>query len=79
MVRELFRVAWDRFKIIGAIVGDTQARIIAMLFYFTILVPFGVGSRLLSDPLRLKHAREQSTWLSRDPLPTDLDSAKQQG
>lgn len=73
------RIAWKRLQIISAIVGDVQSRVIATLFYFTILVPFGLGSRLLSDPLRLRTSREQSTWLDRDPIPTDMNTARQQG
>ncbi len=78
-MRELIGIAWERLKIIAAIVGDVQARAISMLFYYTILVPFGLGARLLSDPLRLRINREQSTWLNREPVPTDLNAAKQQG
>lgn len=78
-MRELIGIAWDRLRVIAAIVGDVQGRFIALLFYFTILVPFGIGSRLLSDPLRLRINREQSTWLNREPIPTDLNAAKQQG
>jgi len=86
-VREIWDIAWHRFNVIQAIVSDANARIIAILFYFTVLVPFGVGSRLFSDPLRLKtvkssDGKEKSVgqaWLNRDPVPSDLDSARQQG
>ena len=40
---EIVHLAWDRFKIIAGIVGDVQGRVIVTLFYFTILVPFGIG------------------------------------
>jgi hypothetical protein len=46
------------------------------LFYFTILAPFGLISLFFSDPFREK-AKPQ--WFSREPVPTDLDSAKRQG
>jgi hypothetical protein len=35
-----------------------------------------MGSRLFSDPLRRKSTAQ---WLERAPIPTDLESAQQQG
>jgi hypothetical protein len=86
-VRELWDIAWHRFNVIQAIVSDANARIIAILFYFTILIPFGLGSRLLSDPLKLKMVKDSDgkvksvgqAWHKREPVPSDLDSARQQG
>ena len=75
----IWRTAWDRFNIITSIIGDVQGRVIAILFYFTILVPFGLGSRLFSDPLRRKVEGRTTFWEERAPLPTDLDAAKRQG
>lgn len=86
-MRDIFDVAWHRFSIISSIISDANARIISVLFYFTILVPFGIGSTLLSDPLRRKVTRAVDgsiqhpglAWIDRDPVPNDLDSARQQG
>lgn len=75
-MREIIRIAWDRFNLIGSIIGDVQSRVLVTAFYFTILVPFGIGSRLFSDPLRRS---EDSRWLERPAVPDDLDSARQQG
>jgi len=76
---EIIQLAWNRFKIITAIIGDVQGRLIATLFYFTILVPFGVMSRLLSDPLRLKTLAGDFSWLDRPAVPEELDAAQKQG
>jgi hypothetical protein len=76
-VRDLILFAWKRLGIISSIVGDTVARVISVLFYCTILVPFGLGSRLFSDPLRLH--QPQAVWLAREPLSHELEAAKQQG
>jgi hypothetical protein len=78
-LREIFSLAWKRFNVITAVIGDVQGRIIATLFYFTIFLPFGIGSRLFSDPLRQKSSGKTSAWLVRPPVPTDLESAKRQG
>lgn len=76
-MREIWEIAFSRFKVISSIVSDTSARIVAILFYFTFFVPFGIVSVLFSDPLRIKE--NQPKWIDRDPVPSDLDSAKQQG
>ncbi len=77
-MKEIIDLAWDRFKIITSIVGDVQGRVIVTLFYFTILVPFGIGARLFGDSLRLKHD-ESPQWQERPPVPTELEEARRQG
>ncbi len=77
MLRDIVVLAWGRFKTIIAIVTDIESRLIATVFYFTILVPFGIGSRLLSDPLQMRN--KEISWSSREPIPDDLEVAKRQG
>ncbi len=76
-MKEILNLAWHRFSVISSIISDANARIVAVIFYFTIFMPFGIISRLFTDPLRLKNL--QPIWIPREPVPTDLDSAKQQG
>jgi hypothetical protein len=76
-VRKYWNEAWERFKIIGALVGDGNARAVSLLFYFTVFVPFALIARLFTDPLRIK--ANSSQWLDRAPVPTDIKSAKEQG
>lgn len=76
-MRNIFQIAWDRFSTISSIIADVSARVVLVVFYFTILMPFGIGYTLLGDPLQKKQQR--ASWLQRDPLPTDIDSARQQG
>lgn len=86
-MREYWTLGWYRFQIIASVVSDANARFVSLLFYFTILVPFGIGSTLLSDPLRRKTTRDANGnahhaglgWVERDPVPNDIDSARQQG
>lgn len=78
-MREIINLAWDRFKVITSIIGDTQSQVIAILFYFTVFVPFGVGTRILSDPLRQQTSHLQTYWVDRHSAPTDLESSKRQG
>ena len=76
-MREIVKHAWRRFGIITSVIGDFQGRVIATLFYFTVLAPFGLGSRLASDPMKIRS--QGSQWLERDEVANDLDSAKRQG
>lgn len=78
-MREILRLTWERMMIIATIVGDVEGRVIATLFYFTILVPFGLGSRLLSDPLHLRGNLQNVQWVERAPVENELDAARQQG
>jgi hypothetical protein len=75
-VQELIQFAWKRFSLLTAILGEFQGRFIITAFYFTIFVPFGLGSRIFSDPL---HRKDAPHWRERQPVPADLESAQQQG
>ena len=76
-MNSILRHAWKRFGLITSIIGDFQGRLFAMVFYFSVLVPFGIGSRLSSDPLRLK--AQNAEWLDRPETGRDLESAQRQG
>jgi hypothetical protein len=58
----MLRRLWARWKVIARRIGEFQSRLLLCLFYFVILAPFGLGVRLLSDPLRLRR-RSLSQWL----------------
>jgi len=76
----ILRLAWERFNIIGSVLGDVQGKVIARILYFTILVPFGIGSRLLIDPMVIRGKnRLTATWVERPAVPSDLNSAREQG
>ncbi len=76
-MRTIWQTAWHRFSIISGVVSDASARIVATIFYFTVLVPFGIGYTLFADPLHRKN--NQPRWHDRAPIPTDIESAKEQG
>jgi hypothetical protein len=78
-LKEIATISWERFKIITGIIGDVQGRLIAILFYFTILVPFGIASRLLSDPLNIKRTASSTAWLERHPASREIEAAQRQG
>ena len=76
-MRKTLELAWQRFNLNSSIVADGNGRFIATLFYFTILLPFGLLSALFMDPLRIKS--NETTWQQREPVPTDIESAREQG
>ena len=71
-------LAWERFSINSSAVADINGRFIATLFYWTVLVPFGLLSVVFMDPLR-KRKTHDAKWLTREPAPADLKSAREQG
>ena len=76
-LKEIWDIAWDRFSVVSSVIADGNGRFIATLFYFTIMVPFGLLSSLTMDPLRIKEMN--TDWIKRDPVPTDIESAREQG
>jgi hypothetical protein len=78
-LRKITHIAWERFKIITGVIGDVQGRLIAILFYFSILVPFGVASRMFSDPLNIRRDTSSSAWLERPPASAEIEAAQRQG
>ncbi len=70
--------AWNRWKIIGGVLGNYQGRIIVLFFYYTIMLPFGLGVRFLSDPLKIKSSNLPARWVARDPVSSQLEDARRQ-
>ena len=70
-----FWSGWLRF---GHFMGDIVARVVMTLFYFTILLPFGVIVTLFSDPLDLKHKDKQPAWHPRTTGDRTLEEARRQ-
>lgn len=75
---ELLRRIWVLWKALGRFVGNLVGRVVLTIFYFTVFVPFGLGTRLLSDPLAIK-AVPPDFWLARETQTDTLDSARRQG
>jgi hypothetical protein len=50
----LIKNFWHGWQAFGQFLGNWLARVVLTVFYFTIFVPFGLGVRLFSDPLRIK-------------------------
>jgi hypothetical protein len=69
--------AWNRWLKTAGVIGDFQARVVLSLFYFVIVLPFGLAVRLFADPLRVKE-RCDTTWSSFETRAATLDEARKQ-
>ena len=73
----LLRRLWGRWKAWGRFLGNLVARVVLSLFYFTVLVPYGLGVRWFGDPLQIK-TRPNPMWQSRTPQDSNLADAGRQ-
>lgn len=77
-MKELLRRIWRNWQELGRDLGDFQAHALLTVFYFTVLIPFGVLVRLLADPLSVRPSGASSSWSRRESPITSLDSARRQ-
>jgi hypothetical protein len=66
-----FWASWKRF---GELMGNFVGRLFLTLFYFTIFLPFGVGSRLAADFLHTK--QRDPRWFKRQANCGTLEDAR---
>lgn len=69
------RNLWTRWKRFGQRVNDQVARVILVVFYFTVALPFGTLVRLAMDPLELR-PRPNRGWSKREAKLGDLEAAR---
>ena len=58
--------------------ADVQARVLLTVFYFTMMLPFGIVLGLFKDPLRIKSRPSGSYRVERKPVSETLADAKRQ-
>lgn len=66
---------WTLWKRFGQFMGDLVGRVVLTLFYFTILLPFGLGARLFCEWLDIKSGAKP-TWSARETMDQTLDDAR---
>lgn len=69
---------WSRWRAMSQKAADVQARVLLTVFYFTVMLPFGVVFGLFKDPLRIKQRPSGSYWVERKPSSGTLADAKRQ-
>jgi hypothetical protein len=67
------RLLWEHWKTFAHALGNFQARLLLLLFYYVVAAPFALGLKLLSDPLRLRTRRPE--WTPRTERAGDALSA----
>ena len=72
----LYKRAWQGWKDLAHKIGNFQARVILSIFYAVLVLPFGLATRMFSDPLRIKKKPDQ--WLDHPNEAYDLDWARKQ-
>ncbi|RMF00101.1 MAG: hypothetical protein D6768_13570 [Chloroflexi bacterium] len=68
---------WRHWKEFGHFLGDWLARVVLTIFYFTVLVPFGLGVRLFADPLHIKSTPAEQ-WRPRTTGDQNFDEVLRQ-
>jgi hypothetical protein len=68
---------WEGWKAFGQLIGNLLARIVLTIFYFTVFVPFGVGTGLFSDQLGIK-TTPNKFWQIRGNSTDTLEAARRQ-
>lgn len=72
----MLRRAWQWWKRIAHAIGNFQARVLLTIFYAVLVFPFGIVTRLFSDPLRIK--RRPNQWLDHPTETYDMQWARRQ-
>lgn len=67
--------AWHLWKRVGQAIGDLIGRIILTVFYFTVFAPFGLGVKLLSDPLFIR-SNSKPLWFEHTTRDQTLDDGR---
>ena len=73
----MLRTIWNKWKVVGAFLGNVVARVVLTLFYFTIFAPFGLATRLTSDRLHLR-GDAGGHWQRRTTAAVSIDAARGQ-
>jgi hypothetical protein len=72
------RALWECWKRVARKIGDFQARLILIVFYFVVLGPFAIGLRLGADPLAIKPATAKGWRLREHVKGTPMERALRQ-
>ena len=72
---ESLRKGWQAWKRFGQFMGDLIGRLVLTVFYFTLFMPFGLGVRLLGDPLAIRPL-SRAKWLERSTHDVTLEDSR---
>jgi hypothetical protein len=72
----MFKRIWEAWKRVAHKIGNFQSRVLLTIFYFIVVLPFGLAARLFSDPLRIK--KLPVVWLDHPSEACDMLWARKQ-
>ena len=72
------RQLWERWKHFAEKMGHSQGQLLMGFFYFIVVTPFGIGNRLLSDPLNHKQPFNQTGWSRFQNNSVTIEESKRQ-
>ncbi len=75
---EFLKMFWRGWMRFGHFMGDIVGRVVMTLFYFTLLLPFGVIITLFGDSLDMKHKDKAPAWHARTTGDQTLEDARRQ-
>ncbi len=70
----ILKQIWHTWRAFGKALADIVGRVVMVIFYFTIALPFGLGVRFFSDPLKLKPRTPQ--WEPRESKQPTVEEAR---
>lgn len=76
--KNMVQKLWMKWKIFAFRIGNFQGRLILLLFYFTIVAPFGIINRFFKDPLHEKKPTGDSFWFTLASPEKKIEDARRQ-
>jgi hypothetical protein len=76
--RQVIAIVQPRWRLYFRQAGGFQSRLLLSLFYYVVLLPFGVLVGMMGDPLGLKAPPGDSFWKSRNADSQKLEDARGQ-
>lgn len=76
-MRRLLGNFWQGWKRLARKAGNFQARLLLLLFYFTVFCPFALAVRWKGDPLAIKPGTPRG-WRPKKSGEADLETARRQ-
>ncbi len=74
-----WRRLWQAWLKFGHGLGNVMSWVWMPIFYYVIAMPFALGTKMFSDPLRLRIRPQKSYWTAKKLLKMDIRWAKSQG
>ncbi len=75
---DLLKRLWKKWKRFGHLMSDFVGRILLVVFYYSLLAPFGLAVRAFGDILDMRPAHSESHWKPRHTTDRTMENVRQQ-